>query len=125
MALAAFGLGAILGSFNNVLIHRLPRGESVVWPGSRCPACGHSLSWWENVPLLSFLLLRGRCHACKAPISWRYPLVEAVTGAGVLYAYLRYGLTWEGVASAALAFLLVPVVFIDLEHRIIPDRITL
>ncbi|MDR7400024.1 MAG: prepilin peptidase, partial [Armatimonadota bacterium] len=123
--LVSGAVGLILGSFNNVLIHRLPRGESVVWPGSRCPACGHSLSWWENVPLLSFLLLRGRCHACRAPISWRYPLVEGVTGVGVLYAYLRHGLTWEGVASAALAFLLVPVVFIDLEHRIIPDRITL
>lgn len=125
MALAAFLLGAILGSFNNVLIHRLPRGESVVWPGSRCPACGHPLSWWENVPLVSFALLRGRCSACKAPISWRYPLVEVLTAAGVLYAYLRHGLTWDGVASAALAFLLVPVVFIDLEHRIIPDRISL
>jgi len=123
--LVSGAVGLILGSFNNVLIHRLPRGESVVWPGSRCPACGHSLSWWENVPLVSFLLLRGRCRTCKTPISWRYPLVEAVTAAGVLYAYLRHGLTWEGVASAALAFLLVPVVFIDLEHRIIPDRITL
>ncbi len=70
-------------------------------------------------------MLRGRCSSCRSPISWRYPLVEATTGLGVLYAYLRHGLTWEGVASAALAILLVPVVFIDLEHRIIPDRITL
>ncbi len=117
--------GFLLGSFNNVLIYRLPRGESVVWPGSRCPACGHRLSWWENVPLVSFALLRGRCASCSARISWRYPLVEALTAAGVLHAYLRHGLTWEGLASAALAFLLVPVLFIDLEHRIIPDRITL
>jgi leader peptidase (prepilin peptidase) / N-methyltransferase len=121
----AFAFGAILGSFNNVLIHRLPRGESVVWPGSRCPKCGHPLSWWENIPLLSFALLRGRCSSCAAPISWRYPLVEALTALGVLHAYLRHGLTWEGAASAALAVLLVPVIFIDLEHRIIPDRITL
>lgn len=125
MAILLFAVGALLGSFNNVLIYRLPRGESVVWPGSRCPGCGHSLSWWENVPLVSFALLRGRCSACRSPISWRYPLVETLTAVGVLYAYVRHGPTWEGVASAALAFLLVPVVFIDLEHRIIPDRITL
>lgn len=117
--------GLFLGSFNNVLIHRLPRGESVVWPGSRCPACGHPLRWWENIPLVSFALLRGRCSSCQAPISWRYPAVEALTAGGVLHAYLKHGPSWEGVTSAALAFLLVPVVFIDLEHRIIPDRITL
>lgn len=97
----------------------------MVWPGSRCPTCGHRLSWWENIPLVSFALLGGRCSSCKAPISWRYPLVEALTAAGVVYAYLRHGLTWQGAASAALWVLLVPVLFIDLEHRIIPDRITL
>jgi len=118
-------LGLLLGSFNNVLIYRLPRGESVVRPGSRCPACGHVLRWWENVPLLSFVVLRGRCSSCPAAIPWRYPLVEALTAAGVMYAYARYGISWAGLTSAALAFLLVPVFFIDLEHRIIPDRITL
>jgi leader peptidase (prepilin peptidase)/N-methyltransferase len=125
MPVLVFVLGAILGSFNNVLIHRLPRGESVVWPGSRCPKCGHPLGWWENIPLLSFALLRGRCSSSDAPLSWRDPLEEALTALGVLHAYLRPGLTWEGAASAALAVLLVPVIFIDLEHRIIPDRITL
>lgn len=124
-ALVAGAVGLILGSFNNVLIHRLPRGESVVWPGSRCPACGHALRWWENVPLLSFALLRGRCSSCRAPISWRYPLVEALTAGCVVYAYLRYGVTWDGAASAALSVLLVSAAFIDLEHRIIPDRLTL
>lgn len=117
--------GLLLGSFNNVLIHRLPRGESVAWPGSRCPACGHPLGWWENIPLVSFALLRGRCSSCNVRISWRYPVVELLTAAGVLYAYARYGWTWEALTAALLAFLLVPVVFIDLEHRIIPDRITL
>jgi leader peptidase (prepilin peptidase)/N-methyltransferase len=118
-------VGLVVGSFNNVLIYRLPRGESVVWPRSRCPACGHKLGWWENIPLLSFAILGGRCSSCRARISWRYPLVEAVTAVCVVYAYLRHGLTWEGAASAAFSVLLVPVVFIDLEHRIIPDRITL
>ncbi len=122
---AAGAVGLILGSFNNVLIHRLPRDQSVVWPGSRCPACGHFLRWWENIPLVSFALLRGRCSSCQARISWRYPLVEALTAACVVYAYLRHGLTWAAAASATLSALLVPVVFIDLEHRIIPDRITL
>ncbi len=121
----AGAVGLILGSFNNVLIHRLPRDQSVVWPGSRCPACGHFLRWWENIPLVSFALLRGRCSSCRARISWRYPLVEALTAVCVVYAYLRHGLTWAAAASATLSALLVPVVFIDLEHRIIPDRITL
>ncbi len=121
----AFVLGAIFGSFANVLIYRLPRGESILWPGSRCPACGHFLRWWENVPLLSFFLLRGRCAACSAPISWRYPAVELLVALIFTYAGARHGPSWDAVRTAALGVLLVPVVFIDLEHRLIPDRITL
>ncbi|MDR7416404.1 MAG: prepilin peptidase [Armatimonadota bacterium] len=125
MALVAFVLGAIFGSFTNVLIHRIPRGESVVWPPSRCPACGHRLSWWENVPLLSFVLLRGRCAACSRPISWRYPAVELLVSLIFTYAAFRHGLSWDAVSTAALGVLLVAVFFIDLEHRIVPDRLTL
>ncbi len=125
MTLLVLVLGLLIGSFNNVVIYRLPRGESLVFPPSRCPTCGHRLRWWENVPLISFAILRGRCSACRSPISRRYPAVEALTAAAFLHAYLRHGVGWEGLSSAALASLLVPVVFIDLEHRIIPDRITL
>jgi leader peptidase (prepilin peptidase)/N-methyltransferase len=125
MPLVAFVLGALFGSFANVLIHRLPRGESVIWPGSRCPSCGHRLRWWENVPLVSFVVLWGRCAACSAPISWRYPLVELLMALIFTYAAGRHGLSWDGLSTAALGMLLVPVFFIDLEHRIVPDRITL
>ncbi|MDR5709950.1 MAG: prepilin peptidase [Armatimonadota bacterium] len=125
MPLLAFVLGAIFGSFANVLIYRIPRGESVIWPGSRCPACGHPLRWWENVPLLSFALLRGRCAACAAPISWRYPLVELGVALIFAYAVARHGLSWDALSTVTLGVLLVVVFFIDLEHRIVPDRLTL
>ena len=118
-------IGLCLGSFLNVLIHRMPRRESVVWPSSRCPHCQHALAPWENVPLVSFALLRGRCSACRAPISWRYPLVEALAGtiAGIAAA-------WLGVGIAAVGFLfftlcLLAVAWIDTEHRIIPDELSL
>ena len=78
----AVGFGLIIGSFLNVVIHRLPQGESLVTPRSRCPACLTPIRPWDNIPVVSFLLLRGRCRDCGHPISWRYPLVEALTGAG-------------------------------------------
>lgn len=124
-AAVAFVLGAVFGSFANVLIYRIPRGESVVLPGSRCPACGKSLPWWENVPLLSFLLLRGRCSGCGASIPARYPAVELLVGALATYAVVAHGLSWEALSTAVLGFLLVVASCIDLEHRIVPDRITL
>ena len=74
-------LGACVGSFTNVVVWRLPRGESVVFPGSHCPKCGHAIRWHDNLPLLGWLLLRGRCRDCQAPISWRYPAVEALSAA--------------------------------------------
>jgi leader peptidase (prepilin peptidase) / N-methyltransferase len=75
-----FLLGAVFGSFFNVLIYRLPRGMNIAWPPSHCPACNHRIRWYDNVPILSWLLLRGRCRDCKARISARYPLIEALTG---------------------------------------------
>jgi leader peptidase (prepilin peptidase)/N-methyltransferase len=120
----AFVLGAILGSFINVLIYRLPRGESVVMPASRCPSCTRRLEWWENVPILSFLVLRGRCRTCGAGISPRYLLVELVVAGLFVYSVWRHGLTWDAAATAVFGLLLVAVFFIDLEHKIIPDRIT-
>ena len=124
-AALAFVLGAIFGSFGNVLIYRIPRKESVVHPGSRCPACRKPLPWWENVPLVSFVLLRGRCSGCRAPISVRYPATELLVACLATYAVASHGLSWKALSTAVLGFLLVVVSFIDLEHRIIPDRITL
>jgi leader peptidase (prepilin peptidase)/N-methyltransferase len=121
----AFALGLVLGSFLNVVVHRLPRGESVVRPGSRCPACGRSIRPLENVPVVSWLFLRGRCRGCSVRISWRYPLVELGTGLLFLVVAARYGASlftplWMLFAAALLAAALV-----DFEHQIIPDEISL
>jgi leader peptidase (prepilin peptidase)/N-methyltransferase len=120
----AFVLGAILGSFINVLIYRLPRGESLILPPSRCPSCQRRLLWWENVPILSFLVLRGRCRTCGAGISPRYLLVELVVAGLFAYSVWRHALSWDAAATAVFGMVLVAVFFIDLDHKIIPDRIT-
>jgi len=118
-------IGAVIGSFVNVVIVRLPRNESLVMPPSRCPACGTELHWFDNIPILSFLALRGCCRECGAAISWRYPTVEAGTAAlFALAAWRSTSLTDLVIAWLFLAAL-VAVTAIDLEHQIIPDRITL
>ncbi len=117
--------GAAIGSFLNVCIHRLPHHESVIWPSSRCPACGGRIAPYDNIPLLSFLWLRGRCRACRAPISLRYPLVEAANGLGYAWIVWWFGLSWPALAYAALFSALLVITFIDADHQIIPDRITL
>jgi leader peptidase (prepilin peptidase)/N-methyltransferase len=123
--LFALLFGSIVGSFLNVCIHRLPKDESIVFPGSRCPACQTPIPPWDNIPLLSFALLRGRCRACRHPISWRYPLVEGLTGILFALTVARFGVTFQ--AALLLAFLggLVVVSFIDLDHHVIPNVITL
>jgi leader peptidase (prepilin peptidase)/N-methyltransferase len=125
LALTAL-MGSILGSFLNVVAWRLPRGESLVHPGSQCPACAAAIKPYDNVPVLGWLWLRGHCRACHAPISARYPVVEAVTAA--LYAAV-VAARWDDVTQIALGLalvtLLVPMVLIDLEHRLIPNRLTL
>lgn len=125
--LAAYALfvGLAVGSFLNVVIHRLPRGESVVRPRSRCPGCGKAIAWYDNIPVLSYLLLRGRCRGCKARISLRYPLLEALTGALFLACYLRWGASISTLAAAVLCAGMVALAAIDIEHYILPDRITL
>lgn len=125
--LIIFVSGTVFGSFFNVVIHRLPRGESLVLPGSHCPHCGRAIRWWDNIPLVSFLLLGGRCRYCRRPISWRYPAVELVTGLLLTAAWLRFGpsggwLAW--LTASLLTLLLVPIFFIDLEHRLVPNVIT-
>lgn len=118
-------LGLAVGSFCNVCIQRLPQEESVISPRSRCPACRTPLRALDNVPLLSFLWLRGRCRACGAAISWRYPLVEALTGGLFTASLLAFGPTLHGLVAAVLLAALVVVTFIDLEHQVIPDEVTL
>lgn len=117
-------LGAIIGSFLNVVIHRLPREESIVLPNSRCPSCGAVIVFYDNVPVLSYLMLRGRCRSCKVHISARYPAVESLT------AFLWIAVVWRDGLTFALPFDLVFVtaitalVFIDAEHMILPNAIT-
>jgi len=123
----AFILGTILGSFLNVVIYRLPRNLSIVRPGSRCPHCQTPIRPQDNIPLVSFLVLRGRCRVCRAPIGWRYPLVEAVSGGLLAGVWLRFapGGAWIPLVAAALfSFMLVAVFFIDLDHQIVPNAIT-
>jgi len=124
VVLVALALGLIAGSFANVVIYRLPRQESVVWPGSRCPHCAAPIRWFDNIPLLSFLFLGGRCRRCAAPIGWRYPLVEALAGALFVQSVETFGVSLRAAESMLLGTLLLIVFFIDLDHYIIPNRIT-
>src|SRR3989304_10453216 len=118
-------LGAVIGSFLNVCIHRLPRGESLVRPRSRCAACGAQIRAFDNVPLLSFLWLRGRCRNCRAAISIRYPAVELLNGLGYVLLWRRFGWTPAALVYGVFFSALVGVTFIDCDHQIIPNRITL
>lgn len=118
-------LGLIVGSFLNVCIHRLPKGESLVHPASRCPMCGVPIRWFDNLPLVSFFLLRGRCRACGGRIAWRYPLVELLTGSLFLLAVWRFGLGIRPVFLLIFICGLIVVTWIDLDHEIIPHTVTL
>ena len=123
--LGAFGLGAIVGSFLNVVIHRYPREESVVFPPSRCPACGTLIKPWDNVPIFAWLWLLGRCRACKAPITGRYPLVELANALFYVAIFQRTGLTWGFLPIAALVSMTIVLIYIDLDIQILPDVIDL
>ena len=117
-------LGLAVGSFVNVLIWRLPRDESILRPRSRCPRCGNSLRWYHNIPVFSWLVLRGRCAFCRAPISWIYPVVEIICGGLFVGFFARYGPTVTTLAFWYLAATLVAVFFIDWEFQIIPNELT-
>ena len=121
----AFVLGAVVGSFLNVCIYRIPAGESIVSPRSRCPRCGAPIRWYQNFPILSWIFLRGRCANCRVRIPIRYALVEALTG--LLFAMVLYyfGIHWATVVFWVFVSLLVTITFIDLDHQIIPDVISL
>jgi leader peptidase (prepilin peptidase)/N-methyltransferase len=120
-AVAAGILGAIVGSFLNVVAYRLPRRESLLHPPSRCPHCGTNIKPYDNVPVLGWLWLRGKCRACGAPISWRYPAVELLTGVLCALCVIAYGADSDVWAPLLLVLLLVPITLIDLEHHIIPN----
>jgi len=120
-----FLLGLVLGSFLNVVIGRLPDGESIVSPGSRCQSCGHPLRWYENLPVLSWLIQGGRCRACRAPISVRYLVVELLTGGLFLACLARFGFNWSLVQALTLVMVVVPLIFIDAEQWILPFELTL
>lgn len=124
-AMLALIAGLVVGSFLNVCVYRWPRDLSVVSPGSHCPACQHPLAWYDNVPLLSYALLLGRCRHCQGPISARYPLVELLT-AGLFFALvLTQGPTLAALKWCVFSALLIGLIFSDLEQQILPDELTL
>lgn len=118
-------LGAVVGSFLNVVIHRYPREESIVFPPSRCPGCGTAIKPYDNVPILAYLWLLGRCRACRAPISPRYPLVELANALFYAAVFQRTGLSWGFLPVAALVSMTIALIYIDLEIQILPDVIDL
>ncbi len=117
--------GAVTGSFLNVVIYRLPRKESIVSPGSHCPRCGQPVKWYDNIPLLSYVILRARCRHCGQPITPRYPTVELLTAVLWVMAGVWFGLDWPLLPALLLVSTLVAIFYIDLDHYIIPNVIVL
>lgn len=118
-------IGLVIGSFLNVCIYRIPRNESIVFPSSHCPACGHDLTFPDLIPIISYIFLRGRCRSCSCRISARYPLVELLTGIIFLILYLRYGYSLTFMFSAIMMAAMIVVFFIDLDHLIIPNKMVI
>ncbi len=125
IAVSAFILGAMIGSFANVCIFRMPMQKSIVWPGSHCFRCGRLLRWFDNIPILSFIILKARCRNCKLKFSIRYPLVELITALFFLALYLKFGASLEFLIFAVFTSSMIIMSFIDIDHRIIPDEIDL
>lgn len=122
---AAFVFGATIGSFLNVCIYRIPAGKSIVSPPSSCPQCGQQIRWFQNVPILSYLLLLGKCAYCSVRISLRYPAIEALTGGLFVLVLYSFGFSWVTPIYWIFVAALVVITFIDLDHQIIPDVISL
>jgi leader peptidase (prepilin peptidase)/N-methyltransferase len=120
-----FILGLIVGSFSNVCIYRIPRNESIIYPASHCPNCRSNISPKDNIPLLSYLLLKGRCRNCKSKIPIQYPIVEFLSGLIYLIIYLIYGLNIQSLIYIILSSALIIIAFIDLNEQIVPDEISL
>ena len=117
--------GGMFGSFLNVCICRLPKGESIVWPGSHCPHCQKPIKFYDNIPLVSYILLRGKCRHCKKPISFQYPLIEGITALSSLFLFMKFGPSLSYIIYFALVAALIVITVIDLYHQIIPDVISL
>ena len=120
----AFVLGAMVGSFLNVCVYRLPRNLSVVKPRSKCPKCDNGIAWFDNIPVVSWLVLGAKCRNCGQPISWQYPLVEAITGSLFFFVFWRYGFTLASPIYMVLSAALVLVTFVDLTDWTIPNEVT-
>lgn len=117
--------GLIIGSFLNVCIYRIPRGESIAWPGSHCPKCNHSLKWYDNIPIISYLMLRGKCRYCKTVISAQYPMVEALNAVIYIIMYIKCGFGADFIFYSLISSVLLAIIFIDLKEMIIPDSLVL
>lgn len=125
IAVISFIFGACIGSFLNVVIHRIPEGQSIVSPPSHCPACNKPIPFYFNIPIMSFLLLKGKCGFCKTPISIRYLLVELITGLLALGIFFQFRLTPAALFYFIFGSVLIAISFIDLDHQIIPDKLSL
>jgi len=123
--ISVFFLGAIVGSFLNVCIYRLPKRESIVSPPSHCPHCGKPIRFYDNIPIVSYLLLGGKCRHCKKHISFRYPVVEGLSGLLSLALFMKYGLTVQALLLFLFSAALIIITFIDLDYQIIPDSISI
>lgn len=125
LGVLVFAPGLAIGSFLNVVASRVPLNLSIGTSRSECLACGHEIRWYDNIPLASFVVLRGRCRDCRAPIPWRYPIVELGTALLVTLAFVVFGASWYALLAAGFLVVLVAISVIDLEHRLIPNRIVL
>ena len=130
LSIFIFIIGLVIGSFLNVCIYRLPCKESILYPPSHCLKCGNPIKWFDNIPLISYLLLKGRCRSCREPISFQYPLVEVMTGFLFLFAFLHYSLNsfiipiFPLLKDLILISFLIPIFFIDLKYQIIPNSLS-
>jgi leader peptidase (prepilin peptidase)/N-methyltransferase len=119
-----FAVGSLLGSFLNVLIYRLPREKSIVWPGSKCPKCNTAIAGYDNIPVISWLLLGGKCRTCKEKINIRYPLIELLTATLFLLTYLNFGIDWKWAFLTYFVCVLIVIAFIDIDYMLILDCLT-
>jgi len=124
LAFFSFAMGACVASFLNVVIWRVPRGESIVSPPSHCPKCNAAIKWYQNIPILAWLMLRGKCANCKAPISPRYILIEILGGCLFIAAFWKFGLTWYTLAMWVWLALMIVGSMIDFDHKLLPDFVT-
>lgn len=123
ITLLIFIFGTMIGSFLNVVIYRIPKGESIVFPSSKCQSCQNSLKWWHNIPIISWLLLRGKCYFCKEKISVQYPIIELLTGIIFVILYFKLGLVWYLPFIAASFTALLALVMIDFKYMAVPDNV--